>query len=168
MNSNNINLDQIAIKSSKTDFYSVDKYSEKYSVNSNNNDSMCLCYKFEDDKIHTLFNNNICRICGRNKLERSVKKNSEIPASNLRISAEKPIEKAGNNHKSNIMNDLNKKLSNNYMGNYNSKPSMGIKTENIKFISDKTLNAPNRYNQDKRIVTGGHNSNLSNLKIKNK
>lgn len=46
----------------------------------------CICYKFDEDKIQTLFNNNICRLCKRNRLEKSIKKTDAT--GNLRKSNE--------------------------------------------------------------------------------
>lgn len=38
-----------------------------------NSCELCICHKYNDDKIKSIFINNICRICGRQRLENSIK-----------------------------------------------------------------------------------------------
>lgn len=180
--SNNLKYDEAGdvqinpknITNTKNDFYSQEK------TESSSSNVVCLCYKFDDDKIHTLFNNNICRICKRNRLEKSIKKTE--PVTNIRKPSENTTNNthitSGNNNltnnRSNLLNDLNKKLNalkekderltNNYVnvgsGVGVNKPNIGIKTENVKYISDKSLNGPNMNfgNNEKKKFVGLENS----------
>jgi hypothetical protein len=78
------NQGQIVLRTSKAEFF-------KPQIDPSD---ICLCHKFDDDKINSLFNNNICRICGRNRLEKSIKKAEG--GNLLRRSVEKDKDKDNN------------------------------------------------------------------------
>ena len=138
---------QMNLKNTKSDFYKDKDKDEKSS------DIPCVCCKFEEDKIHTLFNNNVCRICGRFKSEKSLKTDAYTNYTttnngncNLRKSTEQSNQSSVG--RSSILTDLNKRLSalrtndekilNNNMNNH--KSNKNIKTENVKFIGDNGTN----------------------------
>jgi hypothetical protein len=123
---------------------------EKISSTINEN---CICYKFEDDKIHTLFNNNVCRLCGRNRLEKSIKKSHTGIDKNIEKdnNLKKSVEHEGRvssiapySKNTNLKDSPNKKVSQisqqaNHQPQQPTNTKYQIKTENIKYIGDKNF-----------------------------
>jgi hypothetical protein len=172
----NSNLANNQTKNTKNDFYKDKDRNREERLCENN----CVCYKFEDDKIHTLFNNNICRICGRDKNEKSFKtetngnSNTNYTTTNNANSL-KSTEKSNPSSvgKSSILTDLNMRLSalktkddkllNNYMNN--NKSNTNIKNDNVKYIGDKGINLEKKKYSGDNINYQNNNKNIDNTNL---
>ena len=71
-------------RSNRTDTENINNYNSNQNTikNPNNPVTMCLCNKVKEEN---LFDNNQCKLCGRNRLENSIKRNSAIGNSNSNI-----------------------------------------------------------------------------------